>query len=84
MTQVKANFSYYNITDDTVYIIDESNGDTMTVTNDAENVVAFLNEQYPNKRIVYCDTDGHWDELVHTNGNFVMFEPMGTFLRDDL
>lgn len=80
---MKAVFSYYKITDDTVYIMDESDGHTMTVTNDAENVVAYINDQYPNRRIIYCDTDGHWDELVHTHGKFLSFEPIGSFLRDE-
>lgn len=48
---------------------------TMSVTNDAEAVCAALHLQYPNHRIIYCDTEGKWDELVHNAGVFKSFLP---------
>jgi hypothetical protein len=47
----------------------------MSVTNDAENVVADVLRQYPDHRIIYRDTMGQWDELVHFNGKFTGFAP---------
>ena len=57
---------------DTVFITDDDNGG-WSVTNDAERVVEAINERYPNRRIVYKDTCGYWDELVHKNGEFLTF-----------
>lgn len=56
---------------DVIFIRDLDQG--VTVTNDAEAVVAELNKYYPGKRIVYRDTIGGWDELVHENGVFTRF-----------
>lgn len=56
---------------DTIYIRDLDIG--MSVTNDAENVVAELAKTHPGKRIVYQDTDGFWDELIHDVGRFIRF-----------
>ena len=36
----------------------------MSVTNDAENVLSFINQNWPDKRLVYKDTQGEWAELV--------------------
>jgi hypothetical protein len=49
----------------------------MSVTNDAEYVVAEVVKQCGNKtaRVIYRDSDGRWDELVHDNGVFVRFAP---------
>ena len=55
-----------------VYIIDGNTGD-MSVTNDAEAVTKFLNQIYNNYRIIYRDTMGNWDELVHDFGTFKEF-----------
>ena len=38
-----------------------------------ENVVAAVAAEYPGRRIIYRDTEGIWDELVHKNGTFVDF-----------
>jgi hypothetical protein len=58
-----------------VFIVDTDHGDRPSVTNDAERVVMVLNKQYPGHRILYRDTMGHWDELVHKDGNFLGFKP---------
>ena len=59
-----------------VFIIDNDEG--MTITNDAENVVEDVLSHYPDHRIIYCDTDGNWDELLHWNGKFAGFKPYNT------
>lgn len=74
----RSTYSIFNVTKDptgkysgVVFIIDEDIG--MSVTNDAENVVAELLAKYPNHRIVYRDTSGDWDELQHDNTQFTGF-----------
>jgi hypothetical protein len=71
--RVRALFTITGVGDDRVYI--EDNDGPMSVTNDAEAVVAFVNALHPEKRIVYRDTMGQWDELLHTNGRFDGFAP---------
>lgn len=60
-----------------VYIIDDEIG--MSITNDAENVVMKINNSFPNYRIIYRDTTGTWDELVHENGVFKGFKFLDNF-----
>jgi len=67
--RVKADFTEVHYTDDKVFIVDNNSGQ-MSVTNDAEAVVAYVNACHPGKRIIYRDTMGFWDELKHTNGRF--------------
>ena len=61
------------ITGPIVWIADENVG--KSVTNDAERVVAELSVRYPGYRIIYRDTDGKWDELLHKDGVFIDFLP---------
>jgi hypothetical protein len=56
-----------------VWIVDHDNGGC-SVTNAAEGVCAFMNERYPGFRIIYRDSDGYWDELVHVDGVFSEFK----------
>jgi len=70
---VRAVFHTLKVTDTKVFIVDEDG--PMSVTNDAEAVVAYLNAWHPGKRIIYRDTAGFWDELKHTNGRFDGFGP---------
>lgn len=59
--------------DEFVWIVDEGGELDRTVTNDAEAVVATLHPFYPGRRIMYRDSGGQWDELVHQNGVFTGF-----------
>jgi hypothetical protein len=48
-----------------------------TVTNAAEEVVLWLvaGGHLPRgRRLLYIDTDGHKDEIVHADGRFVAFK----------
>lgn len=48
----------------------------MSITNDAENVIEWLFEQNllrEDEHVVYRDTDGVWDELLHKDGKFIGF-----------
>jgi hypothetical protein len=53
-----------------------------TVTNDAEAVVDDLAHRLMEngvplpKHIIYLDTDGTWDELLHEGGKFVGFRTL--------
>lgn len=61
------------------FILVEDQGTGMSVTNDAEEVVHALSRLVPltGKRILYRDTDGRWDELLHTGPTFTGFAPLG-------
>jgi hypothetical protein len=52
-----------------VWIVDRDDGGR-SVTNDAERVCNELNAAMPGYRIMYLDTMGRWDELVHECGVF--------------
>jgi len=75
----KASYFEKQITKDYVYIIDDGHENNMTVTNDAERVVAKITADhwlmgYLHQRIFYQDTDGQIDELVHDgNGRFIRY-----------
>ena len=52
-----------------VWIVDEDRGGK-SVTNDAHNVIAMLQADYPDYRIIYRDSMGNWDELCHVGECF--------------
>lgn len=66
-------FSIYEVTDDAIFITD--NDDGVTITNNAEGVVRDIWHRYGDLRIVYRDTMGNWDELVHVKGVFLHYAP---------
>lgn len=69
----RASYSTVAVDHEFVYI-EDCNG-PLSVTNDAEAVVAELLKTYPNKRIMYQDSEGQWDELVHNGQRFTDFRP---------
>lgn len=71
------------ITDDSIFIRDLDLGG-MSVTNAAEEVVQQLLATYGNKKIVYQDTEGQWDELIHDGIQFTDFGPFRGQLPDGL
>lgn len=72
-SKLRSVFQVDHITEDMVHLRDLDVG--MSVTNDAENVVEYLYNRFGNRRFVYRDTMGRWDELVHSNGHFTGFRP---------
>lgn len=59
-----------------IWIVDTTDGTmNLSVTNDAEHVVRELNCIRPGYRIIYKDTEGATDELVHEAGVFQGFKP---------
>ena len=65
-------YSIVKTTPQAVFIID--NDDGMSITNLAETVTMDLGTSFPGLRIIYRDTSGYWDELVHENGEFMRFK----------
>ena len=45
----------------------------ISVTNDADAVVPEVAANYGDRRIIYRDSEGNWDELVHQDGRFICF-----------
>jgi hypothetical protein len=68
---IKSLFDVVYKNDQAVFIVDCDIG--MSVTNDAENVVEKLLTNYGNKRIIYRDTMGSWDELCHDGKKFTHY-----------
>jgi len=60
-----------------VDLFDERNP-TMSVTNDADFVVATVYKVHGDLPIVYRDTEGQWDELRHRSGHFACFRALDT------
>ncbi len=61
-----------------VLVVDQDQG--MSVTNDAEHVIADLSRArvLAGRRVLYRDTDKHWDEmLVAADGAFAGFALIG-------
>jgi hypothetical protein len=60
---MKSDWALVKVEDDKVFIKDLDYG-RMSVTNDAEAVYAHLQEKYPGGRVIYCDSDGNWEEII--------------------
>jgi hypothetical protein len=62
--------------DEVLVIRDSNNPACKTITNAAEEVVKYLHDKgwLGSKRLLYYDTDGRKDELLHdSNGKFIDF-----------
>jgi hypothetical protein len=80
-----ANYQVKAVTEDSVFIRDMCNEmGGMSVTNAAEEVVAQILENYGNKHIIYQDTEGQWDELIHDGTQFTDFGPFRGTLPENL
>ncbi len=69
-----AQYRIVRVTDDFVWVEDVGTS-CRSVTNDAEAVVAELAAQYGERRIIYKDSMGEWDELKHNGATFTGFAP---------
>jgi hypothetical protein len=69
---VRADFEVVKVERDMIWIKDLVRGNT-SITNDAERVCRRIWHDYPARRIIYCDSDGNWDELKHEGGKFTGF-----------
>ena len=60
--------------------IADANRGGRSITNDAERVVTELlatQQLLPHQRLLYRDTLGRWDELVHDGRRFTAFRHIG-------
>jgi hypothetical protein len=64
-----------------VWIVDNATetGALMSVTNAAEYVVEEVAQTYGRRRIIYRDTAGRWDELLHDGTRFKGFKLIGSW-----
>ncbi len=69
----EARYHVIKSTFEAVWIVDDEG--VLSVTNDAERVVAELFRTWGARRIFYRDTDGDWDELQHEGAKFTGFAP---------
>lgn len=62
-----------------IWIADNSGwgGNFRSITNAAEEVVEEVYRLFGDRRIMYRDTEGRWDELVHEGSRFIGFKPGG-------
>lgn len=61
-----------------VYLVDLANeSGTMSITNDAEEVLDEVLSEYSNHRVVYKDTNGEYTEMLYdSNGNIQFIYPV--------
>lgn len=74
---LRCHFSSVRASADYIALKDDDIG--VSMTNDAENVIAWLayHCQLPeHRRVFYRDTMGRWNEMVHKDGRFVGFKPV--------
>lgn len=67
---------YVNDMDNSVHIVDKNLG-RMSVTNDAENVLAAIHKEIDltDRAVTYTDSEGQVDRLLHEAGEFMGFAP---------
>lgn len=60
-----------------IHIVDLNLG-RMSVTNDAENVLAQIHREIDltGKDVTYTDSEGQVDRLIHDKGEFLRFAPL--------
>ena len=84
--ELKSKFNIIRSTEEYVYIIDCETDGMKSVTNDAENVVSCLSEIYElgERRLIYRDSTGQIDEILHKNGRFSGFAAGYKGITDEL
>jgi hypothetical protein len=68
----RSSYTIVKVTPEKVFLVDNNLGG-LSVTNDAEAVVAEVWKLHPGRRIIYQDSDGDWAELCHFKGTFSGF-----------
>jgi len=58
------------LTEDVAYIVQMPGSNGPSITNDAERIVARLWWEHRRPHVVYRDTMGNWDEILHEEGCF--------------
>ena len=73
------NAKYRIVKQTDAYVLIQDVGHTighMTITNDAENVVADIDPLLHGRRLEYIDSDGNRDQLIVVDGQFAGFAPV--------
>ncbi|EGT5675326.1 hypothetical protein AGJ34_20365 [Cronobacter dublinensis subsp. dublinensis] len=85
---IKTNSSFTVVTKNEMFVLIVDNDEGMSVTNDAVNVLKWLNCQEDGplgKRTVYYrDSTGAFDILEHVDGNFTDFRACPEHVREAL
>jgi hypothetical protein len=76
--RITSSFTVLSETDTFILIRDKNDSDHASVTNAANYTVEWLAQRFEiaNRRIVYQDTMGRFDELSHKRGKFDGFKPL--------
>lgn len=73
-----------------IVFMEDLGGPFMSITNNAKQVLAYVKKYYGSSyRLVYCDTEGLWWEIVENKSNYWMgtmigFEPWNGLVWDIL
>lgn len=82
--RITCDFNVVRVTHDFVFLTDEADKTGgRSVTNAAEAVVAECLREYGKRRIIYRDTGGQWDELVHDGERFTTYAPAAEIARKE-
>lgn len=72
----RSRYDVKRVDQDFVYIVDTGHDKGFrSITNDVENVVIELFDRYGQRRFIYQDSLGNWDEMLHIDRRFVKFVP---------
>ena len=75
---MRSSFNHGAVLDENiVWVEDLDLPGSVSVTNDAENVVAFCLNRYGDHPIMYSDSEGYWDMLEHDGEKFTGFRSLG-------
>jgi hypothetical protein len=74
MSKVRSDYAVLKLKDNVIYIKDLDFGG---VSDDAENVLRYLQESFgADKRVIYQDSMGRWDEMKFDDRGEVQFSPV--------
>ena len=72
---VYCDFSVIGIADETVYVVDMDQGNA-SVTQDAANVISWIQKKYPKHGVIYRDQEGCWARISVLSNNAIGFWPV--------
>jgi hypothetical protein len=77
-TWLIASYSVALVTDLYMIILDNDDGTGASITNAAASTIEILSTQFDlrTKRVIYRDSMGRYDELVHGDNRFIQYKPL--------
>lgn len=69
-------YRYIGRTKDALFIVDKCLPTSRSLTNSAHYVCRECTTVFGNLRVIYRDSAGRWDEMVHEGGYFRFFRPL--------